>query len=62
MVKLTLCGHEERYAVEQLCLALFSLDTEGEVFSTLHRSGTWLTAVTTVTIGGKPPGRLSALP
>ena len=53
MVKLTLCGHEERYAVEQLCLALFSLDTEGQVTSTLHRGDRWLTAVTTVTIDGK---------
>ena len=53
MVKLTLRGHEDRYAVEQMCLSLFDLNAEGEVTSSLHRGAKWLTAVTTVTIGGK---------
>ena len=51
MIGLTLRGHEDRYAVEQLCLSLFDIDTQGQVVSTLHRGKTWLTAVTTVTIG-----------
>ena len=53
MVKLTLRGHEDRYAVEQMCLSLFDLNAEGEVISALHRGKTFLTAVTTVTLGGK---------
>ena len=51
MLTLELRGHEDRYAVEQLCLALFDHDSQGQVISTLHRSKTWLTAVTTVTVG-----------
>ena len=48
MVKLTLRGHEDRYAVEQMCLSLFDLNAEGEVISALHRGKTFLTAVTTI--------------
>ena len=51
-MKLTLCGHEDRYAVEQLQLALFPEGTVGEAVSTLHRGKTWLTAVTKITING----------
>ena len=53
MIQLTMHGHEDRYAVEQLCLALFDRDVQGQAVSTLHRGDTWLTAVTTVTVGGK---------
>ena len=53
MMELTLLGHDDRYAVEQLCMALFGVDAEGEVISRLYRGKTWLTAVTTVTVNGK---------
>ena len=52
-MKLTLTGHDDRYAVEQLQMALFPEGTEGEAFSTLHRSKTWLTASTKITLDGK---------
>ena len=60
-MKLRLIGHEDRYAVEQLQLALFPLepmenvtepfDGDGAV-STLHRGATWLTATTKITKNG----------
>ena len=52
-MKLQLAGHEDRYAVEQLQMALFDLSREGEAVSALHRGKTWLTAVTTITCDGK---------
>ncbi len=52
-MKLTLIGHEDRYAVEQLQMALFSTESEGEAVSSLHRGKTWLTAVTQITLDGK---------
>ena len=52
-MKLTLTGHDDRYAVEQLQMALFPEGTEGEAFSTLHRGQTWLTASTTIILDGK---------
>ena len=52
-MKLTLIGHDDRYAVEQLQMALFPEGTEGEAISTLHRSATWLTATANITIDGK---------
>ena len=52
-MKLTLIGHDDRYAVEQLQMALFPEGTEGEATSTLHRSKTWLTATAKITIDGK---------
>ena len=52
-MKLQLVGHEDRYAVEQLQMALFGPDREGEAVSTLFRGNTWLTAVTTITAEGK---------
>jgi len=61
-MKLLLIGHDDRYAVEQLQLALFPLQPmepaagpfsgDGAV-SALHRGAVWLTAVTTITYGGK---------
>ena len=52
-MKLTLIGHDDRYAVEQLQMALFPEGTEGEATSTLHRGETWLTATAKITIDGK---------
>ena len=52
-MKLTLSGHDDRYAVEQLQLALFPEGTEGEAVSSLHRGEQWLTATTKITAGGK---------
>ncbi len=52
-MKLQLVGHEDRYAVEQLQMALFDLTAEGEAISTLHRGQIWLTAVTVITVNGK---------
>ncbi len=52
-MKLTLSGHDDRYAVEQLQLALFPEGTEGEAVSALHRGSTWLTASTKITLDGK---------
>ena len=52
-MKLQLIGHEDRYAVEQLQMALFGPDREGKMVSTLHRGKVWMTAVTTITIGGQ---------
>ena len=52
-MKLTLIGHDDLYAVEQLQMALFTTTQEGEAVSRLHRGSTWLTAVTTITREGK---------
>ena len=52
-MNLTLLGHEDRYAVEQLQMALFPEGTEGEAVSSLHRGKTWLTATAKITIGKK---------
>ena len=55
-MKLTLMGHDDLYAVEQLQLALFpaeSAEAGGCAVSALHRGDAWLTAVTTITRDGK---------
>lgn len=52
-MKLTLIGHDDRYAVEQLQMALFPEGSDGEVVSTLHRGKTWLTATAKITLGEK---------
>ena len=52
-MKLTLIGHEDRYAVEQLQMALFPDNPEGQAESALHRGKTWLTATTKITLNGK---------
>ena len=52
-MKLTLQGHDDLYAVEQLQLALFPDHTECEAISALHRGKTWLTASTKITVDGK---------
>ena len=48
-MKLTLFGHDDRYAVEQLQMALFSTSEDGEAVSTLHRGKVWLTATAKIT-------------
>ena len=52
-MNLTLTGHDDRYAVEQLLMALFPAGAEGCAESALHRGTTWLTAVTKITYGGR---------
>ena len=52
-MKLTLIGHDDRYAVEQLQLALFPANTEGEAFSTLHRGEIRPTATAKITLEGR---------
>ena len=44
-MNLTLVGHEDLYAVEQLLITLFGVGAEGAAVSQLHRGATWLTAV-----------------
>ena len=50
---LTLIGHDDRYAVEQLQLSLFPQGQPGQAVSTLHRGKTWITASTQITLDGK---------
>ena len=52
-MKLQIIGHDDRYAVEQLQMSLFSQTEEGTVISKLTRGSTWLTAVTTIAYNGK---------
>ena len=52
-MNLTLNGHEDLYAVEQLQLALFPDGTQGEAISSLHRGKVWLTATAKITVDGK---------
>ena len=52
-MNLTLIGHDDRYAVEQLQMALFPAGVEGQAISALHRGKVWLTARTTITMDGK---------
>lgn len=55
-MKLTLVGHDDRYAVEQLQMALFPekiQSQEDAAESRLCRGNTWLTAVTTITVDGR---------
>ncbi|MBO5318012.1 MAG: coproporphyrinogen dehydrogenase HemZ [Oscillospiraceae bacterium] len=55
-MKLTLLGHEELYAIEQLQMALFPAATiadQGQAVSRLYRGDKWLTAVTTIELEGK---------
>ena len=52
-MKLSLIGHDDLYAVEQLQMALFDNDAQGEAESRLYRSGTYITASTTITHNGR---------
>ncbi len=56
-MKLTLLGHDDRYAVEQLMMSLFGNNAGGEAVSTLHRGAIWLTATTKITLDGKTIAR-----
>ncbi len=51
-MKLTIHGHDDRYAVEQLLLSLFP-QTEGSALSRLTRGNTYLTAITEIEIDGR---------
>ena len=61
-MELTILGHEDLYAVEQLQLALFSVDAPGTAVSRLHRGRTWLTAATTITVNGQRTRAVRRLP
>lgn len=52
-MKLTLIGHDDRYAVEQLQLSLFQDSADGEAVSTLHRGQVYLTASAKITRDGR---------
>ena len=52
-MKLQLIGHDDRYAVEQLQMALFPPEAVGEAVSALHRGAVWITAVTRITCNGR---------
>ncbi len=52
-MNLTLIGHDDRYAVEQLQMTLFPNNPGGEAESVLHRGNTWLTATAKITLGGR---------
>lgn len=61
-MKLRFIGHEDRYAIEQLQMALFPLEamektdeafTGDGAVSALHRGSTWLTATTRICKNGK---------
>ena len=52
-MNLTLIGHEDRYAVEQLQMALFPENPEGSAVSSLFRGKTWLTAAAKIALNGK---------
>ena len=49
---LKLMGHDDLYAVEQLMMALFPVQS-GSACSRLARGKTWLTAITEITLNGK---------
>ena len=63
MMKLTLYGHEDLYAVEQLQMALFpDKEIKAEATSALYRGKRWLTAVTNITVDGKSSRAIRRLP
>ena len=53
MIQLTLSGHDDRYAVEQLLLSLFPESAQVQAFSALHRGQTWLTSTAKITLDGR---------
>ena len=52
-MNLILSGHDDRYAVEQLLLALFPENTPLEAVSSLKRGATWITVSASITLDGK---------
>lgn len=61
-MNLTLIGHDDHYAVEQLQMALFPGNPEGQAKSTLHRGKTWLTATARITLNGKTAAASRRIP
>ncbi|MBQ8748634.1 MAG: coproporphyrinogen dehydrogenase HemZ [Oscillospiraceae bacterium] len=59
-MNLTISGHDDRYAVEQLMMSLFP-QTEGNVLSRLTRGKTYLTAITEMELDGKKTRALRRL-
>ena len=59
-MNLTICGHDDRYAVEQLLMSLFS-QAEGSALSKLTRGTKWLTAITEIEKDGKKTRALRRL-
>ena len=52
-MNLTLVGHDDRYAVEQLLLALFPENAPVEAVSKLSRGNTYLTVRAEIALDGK---------
>ena len=52
-MNLTLIGHDDRYAVEQLQMSLFPAGSQVEATSALHRGEVWLTATAKITYDGR---------
>ena len=52
-MNLTLIGHDDRYAVEQLLLSLFPENTPVEAVSKLSRGQVYLTVRANITLNGK---------
>ncbi len=52
-MNIQLVGHEDRYAIEQLHMALFSVEDQIDSVSKLCRGSHWLTAVTEISVCGK---------
>ena len=61
-MNLTLSGHDDRYAVEQLLLSLFPEDTQLEARSSLHRGSTWITASARLTLDGRTAAASRRIP
>ncbi len=61
-MELKLEGHEDLYAVQQLQMSLFPASAEGKVLSRLFRGKTYISAVTTVTLGGKTTRAVRRIP
>ena len=61
-MELILQGHEDLYAVQQLQMSLFPGNPEGKVLSRLTRGKTYISAITTVTLGGKTTRSLRRIP
>ena len=59
---LTLIGHDDRYAVEQLLLSLFPEGSTFRAVSKLSRGNTWITASAALTLDGKTVSAVKRLP
>ena len=61
-MNLTITGHDDRYAVEQLMLSLFPEDSQAKAESVLHRGSVYLTASARITLDGKTARASRRLP